>query len=248
MFGKNGQSMCSGLYPDATSMRLFYAQPITITAQRDQCFVRGTQFPLMKFRIPAREEAQSNMAAIQAATQFNGMTCPVVHGPSAVNKMQIAPTQGYLATIAYKYYAVVVQRRDLAQTGRVVTYQRVGQDANENSDADPLEHEDRHAIEAEPGRRHQFNDQASRQDHQWHEQPGMAMPAQFLERNGEPNRHGRHLRHIQSARPRSRSLIEVLLRVFSSTCLTITAQYSECEPSAAGNWPETTTLPGGTEP
>lgn len=50
----------------------------------------------------------------------------------------------------------------------------------------------------------------------------------------------------QSARPRSSSLTLVLLRVFSSTCLTITAQYSECEPSAAGSEPDTTTLPGGT--
>ena len=50
----------------------------------------------------------------------------------------------------------------------------------------------------------------------------------------------------QSANPRSNSLTEVLLRVFASTCLTITAQYSECEPSLAGNWPDTTTLFSGT--
>ena len=52
----------------------------------------------------------------------------------------------------------------------------------------------------------------------------------------------------QSASPRSRSLIDVLARVFASTCLTITAQYSECVPSFEGNWPDTTTLYGGTEP
>ncbi len=52
----------------------------------------------------------------------------------------------------------------------------------------------------------------------------------------------------QSASPRKRSLTEVLLRVFSSTCLTITAQYSEWLPSAAGSEPDTTTLYGGTEP
>lgn len=46
----------------------------------------------------------------------------------------------------------------------------------------------------------------------------------------------------QSANPRSRSLTLVLPRVFSSTCLTITAQYSEWLPSAAGSAPETTTL------
>ena len=34
----------------------------------------------------------------------------------------------------------------------------------------------------------------------------------------------------------------------SSTCLTITAQYSEWLPSAAGSEPDTTTLYGGTEP
>src|SRR5690606_27058840 len=51
-----------------------------------------------------------------------------------------------------------------------------------------------------------------------------------------------------SARPRSKSLTEVLLRVFASTCLTITAQYSECDPSFAGNCPDTTTLYGGTRP
>ena len=39
----------------------------------------------------------------------------------------------------------------------------------------------------------------------------------------------------QSARPRSRSLTLVLLRVLASTCLTITAQYSECEPSLDGS-------------
>src|SRR5690606_9060878 len=52
----------------------------------------------------------------------------------------------------------------------------------------------------------------------------------------------------QSARPRNRSLMLVLDRVFASTCLTITAQYSECEPSLAGSWPDTTTLYGGTDP
>ena len=51
----------------------------------------------------------------------------------------------------------------------------------------------------------------------------------------------------QSASPRSSSFTLVLLRVFASTCLTITAQYSECEPSFAGNCPDTTTLYGGTE-
>ena len=40
----------------------------------------------------------------------------------------------------------------------------------------------------------------------------------------------------------------VFARVFASTCFTITAQYSECEPSFAGNCPDTTTLYGGTEP
>ena len=40
----------------------------------------------------------------------------------------------------------------------------------------------------------------------------------------------------------------VFARVFASTCLTITAQYSECEPSFAGSEPETTTLYGGTRP
>src|SRR5690606_19212314 len=38
--------------------------------------------------------------------------------------------------------------------------------------------------------------------------------------------------HRHSARPRRRSLMEVLARVRASTRLTITAQYSECEPSA----------------
>ena len=47
---------------------------------------------------------------------------------------------------------------------------------------------------------------------------------------------------------RSSSLIEVLLRVLASTCLTITAAYSEYLPSAEGSWPETTTLPAGTRP
>lgn len=46
--------------------------------------------------------------------------------------------------------------------------------------------------------------------------------------------------------PRSRSLMLVLARVFASTCLTMTAQYSEWLPSAAGSEPDTTTLPGGT--
>jgi len=55
-------------------------------------------------------------------------------------------------------------------------------------------------------------------------------------------------RRTQSARPRSSSLTLVLLRVLASTCLTITAQYSECDPSLDGNWPDTTTLYGGTEP
>src|SRR5690606_5252401 len=49
-----------------------------------------------------------------------------------------------------------------------------------------------------------------------------------------------------AGQPRSSSLMLVLARVFASTCLTITAQYSECEPSAAGSEPDTTTLPGGT--
>ena len=53
-------------------------------------------------------------------------------------------------------------------------------------------------------------------------------------------------RPTQSANPRSRSLTLVLLRVFASTCFTITAQYSECEPSLDGNCPDTTTLYGGT--
>ena len=52
----------------------------------------------------------------------------------------------------------------------------------------------------------------------------------------------------QSANPRSSSFTLVLPRVFSSTCLTITAQYSEWLPSAAGSEPDTTTLYGGTEP
>ena len=52
----------------------------------------------------------------------------------------------------------------------------------------------------------------------------------------------------QSANPRNRSLMLVFDSVFASTCFTITAQYSECEPSLAGNWPDTTTLYGGTEP
>ncbi len=51
-----------------------------------------------------------------------------------------------------------------------------------------------------------------------------------------------------SANPRNKSLTDVLLRVFSSTCLTITAQYSEWLPSAAGSEPDTTTLYGGTLP
>ena len=50
----------------------------------------------------------------------------------------------------------------------------------------------------------------------------------------------------QSANPRSRSLTLVLLRVLASTCLTITAQYSECVPSLDGSEPLTTTLYGGT--
>src|SRR5690606_37532121 len=53
---------------------------------------------------------------------------------------------------------------------------------------------------------------------------------------------GSHARVGQSARPRSSSLIEVFDRVLASTCLTITAQYSECDRSFAGSWPETTTL------
>ena len=40
--------------------------------------------------------------------------------------------------------------------------------------------------------------------------------------------------------------MEVFERVFASTCFTITAQYNECEPSAEGSEPETTTEPGGT--
>lgn len=56
-----------------------------------------------------------------------------------------------------------------------------------------------------------------------------------------------HVRlRAQSARPRSSSLTLVLLRVLASTCLTITAQYSECEPSLDGSCPDTTTLYGGT--
>src|SRR5690606_26203023 len=55
-------------------------------------------------------------------------------------------------------------------------------------------------------------------------------------------------RRRHSASPRSRSLIEVFERVRASTRLTITAQYSECEPSAAGSCPDTTTLYGGTYP
>ena len=46
--------------------------------------------------------------------------------------------------------------------------------------------------------------------------------------------------------PRRSSLIDVFDRVFASTCFTITAQYSECVPSADGNDPDTTTEPGGT--
>ena len=52
----------------------------------------------------------------------------------------------------------------------------------------------------------------------------------------------------QSANPRSRSLMLVFARVLASTCLTITAQYSEWLPSFAGSEPDTTTLPGGTLP
>src|SRR3546814_15893937 len=48
------------------------------------------------------------------------------------------------------------------------------------------------------------------------------------------------------SRLRSNSLTEVLLRVLASTCLTITAQYSEYRPSADGSEPATTTLPAGT--
>src|SRR5690606_12079894 len=54
--------------------------------------------------------------------------------------------------------------------------------------------------------------------------------------------------HRHSARPRRRSLMEVLVRVRASTRVTITAQCSECERSAAGSWPETTTLYGGMRP
>src|SRR5690606_29364760 len=43
------------------------------------------------------------------------------------------------------------------------------------------------------------------------------------------------------ASPRSSSLTDVFSRVRASTRLTITAQSSECEPSAAGSWPDTTT-------
>ena len=39
----------------------------------------------------------------------------------------------------------------------------------------------------------------------------------------------------QSANPRNNSLMLVLERVLASTCLTITAQYNECDPSLAGN-------------
>ena len=46
--------------------------------------------------------------------------------------------------------------------------------------------------------------------------------------------------------PRRSSLIDVFDRVFASTCFTITAQYSECVPSADGSDPDTTTEPGGT--
>src|SRR5690606_21889601 len=63
-----------------------------------------------------------------------------------------------------------------------------------------------------------------------------------------PTPAGSHAPADQSAKPRSNSLTEVLARVRASTCLTITAQYSECEPSLAGNCPDTTTLPGGTTP
>ncbi len=51
---------------------------------------------------------------------------------------------------------------------------------------------------------------------------------------------------IQSANPRNRSFTLVLLRVRASTCLTMTAQYSECVPSLDGSEPLTTTLYGGT--
>ena len=47
---------------------------------------------------------------------------------------------------------------------------------------------------------------------------------------------------------RSSSLIEVFARVCASTFLTMTAQASECEPSAAGRMPGTTTEPAGTRP
>src|SRR5690606_35538033 len=48
--------------------------------------------------------------------------------------------------------------------------------------------------------------------------------------------------------PRRRSMMEVLARGRASTRLTMTAQYSECEPSSAGSWPVMTTLYGGLRP
>jgi len=44
------------------------------------------------------------------------------------------------------------------------------------------------------------------------------------------------------------SLMPTLARVFSSTVLTMTAQYKLCELSAAGMDPDTTTAPGGMRP
>jgi hypothetical protein len=55
-----------------------------------------------------------------------------------------------------------------------------------------------------------------------------------------PIRHGNHAR--------SSSLMPTLARVFSSTCLMMTAQYRLWEPSGAGRLPGTTTAPRGTRP
>src|SRR6185312_3298655 len=59
---------------------------------------------------------------------------------------------------------------------------------------------------------------------------------------GEAENRGAH------SQSRSRSLMDVFVRVFSSTRLTITAAYRLCEPSNAGNEPATTTLPAGMRP
>ena len=53
---------------------------------------------------------------------------------------------------------------------------------------------------------------------------------------------------IRSYRSRSKSFRLTFPRVFSSTCLTMTAQYRLYLPSFEGRFPDTTTEPGGTLP